>query len=50
MAAYVIKNSKSTCKCADILVVDDNSFNIDVIKIMINKMNPHLQIDCSLDG
>ncbi|CAD8190702.1 unnamed protein product [Paramecium pentaurelia] len=42
------RNSK--CKCISILIVDDNAFNIEVLKFLIMKISPSIQFDCSLDG
>ncbi|CAD8199714.1 unnamed protein product [Paramecium octaurelia] len=41
---------QSKCKCTSILIVDDNAFNIEVLKFLIMKISPSIQFDCSLDG
>lgn len=33
------------CSCADILIVDDNTFNIYTLKLMIEMKNPSLVCD-----
>ncbi|CAD8115793.1 unnamed protein product [Paramecium sonneborni] len=38
------------CQCANILIVDDNAFNIEVLKFLIQKINSSLKLECSLDG
>ncbi|CAD8166504.1 unnamed protein product [Paramecium pentaurelia] len=38
------------CQCANILIVDDNAFNIEVLKFLILKINSSLKLEYSLDG
>ncbi|CAD8205393.1 unnamed protein product [Paramecium octaurelia] len=38
------------CQCANILIVDDNAFNIEVLKFLILKINSSLKLEFSLDG
>ncbi|CAK57480.1 unnamed protein product (macronuclear) [Paramecium tetraurelia] len=38
------------CQCANILIVDDNAFNIEVLKFLIQKINSSLKLEYSLDG
>ncbi|CAD8113432.1 unnamed protein product [Paramecium sonneborni] len=41
---------ESKCRCVSILVVDDNAFNIEVLKFLLMKISPSIQFDCTLDG
>ncbi|CAD8174577.1 unnamed protein product [Paramecium pentaurelia] len=38
------------CQCANILIVDDNAFNIEVLKFLILKIDQSLKLEYSLDG
>jgi hypothetical protein len=36
---------RESCSCADVLIVDDNTFNIYTLKLMIQMKNPALVCD-----
>lgn len=49
---WVHENKKIDEKplCCHILIVDDNAFNIEVLKFLISKVNPNIKLECSLDA
>ena len=49
---YIIQNKTRIfkCRCAQILICDDNAFNIDALKEMIKKLFPKVKVDGALNG